>query len=195
MSLAQVIDGQATEIASPTVTHGDVQSSIATLLMWSEAERNAAGVYTIAEADVPPRHDVTSSRLVFDGSTVRRVVTTQPIPVRPYAVIIERDRRLSLGFDYNFGDVRGTHRIGTTPNDMIGWDEVTKATQALVAVGRETTPLTIVTDTGPATITAREWQDILVAAAVFRQPIWAASFALQAMSPIPEDFAADAYWG
>jgi hypothetical protein len=35
---------------------------------------------------------------------------------------------------------------------------------------------------------------VLVAAAQFRQPLWAASFVLQAMSPIPADYANDKYW-
>jgi hypothetical protein len=30
---------------------------------------------------------------------------------------------------------------------------------------------------------------------VFRQPIWAASFALETMNPIPSDYANNSYWG
>ncbi len=41
-------------------------------------------------------------------------------------VISERDRRLSLGFEYDFGNERGVHHIATTPEDMKGWDEVSK---------------------------------------------------------------------
>lgn len=109
-------------------------------------------------------------------------------------VVAERERRLGLGFDYDFGDERGVHRIGTTPGDMVGWDEVTKFANAMVALGDTTSTITIVTDTGPTTVTALEWQAVLVAAGVFRQPIWQASFMLQAMDPIPVDFAAAAYW-
>lgn len=110
------------------------------------------------------------------------------------AVEIERARRLAAGFDFAFGDARGVHRIGTTPSDLAGWDEVTTLAQAMINAGQPDGQITIVTDTGPANITATEWQSILIAAANFRQPIWAASFALQAMDEIPLDFAADGYW-
>jgi hypothetical protein len=109
-------------------------------------------------------------------------------------VIIERSRRLATGFDYHFGDARGVHRIGTTADDMKAWDEVTDAASAAITLGQTDKQIGIVTDTGPATITALEWQEILLAAADFRQPIWAASFTLQAMTPIPADYNADTYW-
>lgn len=109
-------------------------------------------------------------------------------------IVAERERRLSLGFNYNFGDARGIHAIGTTASDLAGWDEVTKATQAMIALGQPSATVDIVTNTGTATITAVEWQHVLLAAAAFRQPIWAASFALQTMSPIPTNYVADIYW-
>jgi hypothetical protein len=125
-----------------------------------------------------------------DGKTVvtRKVHRDQ--------VIEERSRRLGLGFDYDFGekDPRGVHRIGTTDADLVGWDEVSKIAQAAINLGASDTPITIVTDTGPAIVTALEWQSILVAAGQYRQPIWAASFALQAMDPIPQGFADDKHW-
>lgn len=120
-----------------------------------------------------------------------------PEPVRPGRkedVIAERARRLAAGFDYDFGDARGVHRIGTTEEDLRGWDEVSKGSSAAVALGMADSPIQIVTDTGPVTITAIEWQMILLAAAAARQPIWAASFALQMADPIPSDFADDSYW-
>jgi hypothetical protein len=43
-------------------------------------------------------------------------------------------------------------------------------------------------------VKAIEWQRVLVAAAAFRQPIWTASFALQAMETIPADVTDDRYW-
>ena len=58
-----------------------------------------------------------------------------------------------------------------------------------------TTPIAVVTDTGPIQVTPAEWQQVLLAAAAFGQPLWADSFALQAMNPIPTDHATnDAYW-
>lgn len=109
-------------------------------------------------------------------------------------VITERSRRLALGFDYGFSDSRGTHHIGTTPQDMIGWDEVTKLATALINAGDTTSTIGIVTDTGPTQVTAPEWNAILIAAGQFRQPIWHASFVLQKMNPIPADYTDDIYW-
>ena len=109
-------------------------------------------------------------------------------------VVAERVRRLALGFNYNFGDARGVHRIGTTESDMKGWDEVTTLANALIANGYVTQAISIVTDTGPCEVTPLEWQAVLLAAAQFRQPIWAASFAVQAMTPIPADYTDDQYW-
>lgn len=117
-----------------------------------------------------------------------------PKPITPAQVIAERSRRLALGFDYDFADTRGVHRIGTTPDDMRGWDEVTTWASAAIALGNGSSTLTVVTDTGPVTVTALEWQSILAAATAFRQPIWGASFALQAMEPIPQDYASDQHW-
>jgi hypothetical protein len=117
----------------------------------------------------------------------------EPAPVIDN-VIAERSRRLALGFDYDFGDKRGVHHIGTTEADLQGWDEVSKAAQAAINLGAADTKFEIVTDTGAATITAMEWQTILAAAAQHRQPIWAASFALQALEAIPANFKDDKYW-
>lgn len=104
----------------------------------------------------------------------------------------ERDRRIALGFSYDFGDARGVHHIGTTPADMIGWGEVSTYAGALLDMGDVTTTIAIVTDTGPCEVTAPEWRAIEVAAATFRQPIWARSFVLQAL--LPTDYATDAQW-
>ena len=117
---------------------------------------------------------------------------------------LERKRRLDLGFDYDFGftdppdntipDPRGVHRIGTTDEDMTGWREVIDLANALIDSGAGATQINIVTDTGPTAVTAFEWQSIMLAAGQARQVIWASSFALQAMDPIPDDYDADSYW-
>lgn len=126
--------------------------------------------------------------------------TPEPSPeavqaARRAQVQAECARRLAAGFDYDFGDPRGVHRIGTTRRDMDGWDEVTKFATALInASDTTTTTITIATDTGACQVTSMEWNAILIAAAAFRQPIWLASFALQAMDPIPADYASDSYW-
>ncbi|MFG1399817.1 hypothetical protein [Roseixanthobacter pseudopolyaromaticivorans] len=109
-------------------------------------------------------------------------------------VIAERDRRLSLGFDYDFGDARGEHHFGTTAEDMKGWNVVTQLAQALVSTGDASGTIHILTATGEADVTGIEWMSVLRAAGEFQQPIWQASFVLQATSPIPDDYADDIHW-
>jgi hypothetical protein len=104
----------------------------------------------------------------------------------------ERDRRLGLGFPYDFGDARGAHHIGTSPSDMIGWGEVSTYAGAMLDSGDVTTTIAIVTDTGPCVVTAPEWRAIEIAAAVFRQPLWARSFVLS--QSLPTDYTSDAHW-
>lgn len=141
--------------------------------------------------DAANRHRQMIAEWEAEGNTIPAY---SPPPPSAADVIAERERRLGLGFDYDFGDERGVHRIGTTPGDMVGWDEVTKFANAMVALGDTTSTITIVTETGPTAVTALEWQAVLVAAGMFRQPIWQASFMLQAADPIPADYADDAYW-
>lgn len=112
--------------------------------------------------------------------------------VRVEQVAAERERRLSLGFAYDFGDGRGVHQIGTTPADMVGWNEVSTYAGALLDSGDTTTKIAVVTDTGPVEVTAPEWRAIEIAAAQFRQPIWSRSFVL--MQTLPADYTADAHW-
>lgn len=109
-------------------------------------------------------------------------------------IVNERTRRLASGFYYTFPDERGTHLIGTSAADLIGWREVSEMAQAAINTGQPNAPIAVVTNTGPVTVTATEWQAVLLAAAAFRQPLWAKSFALQAMNPIPADYTADKYW-
>ncbi|MCZ7499380.1 MULTISPECIES: hypothetical protein [unclassified Agrobacterium] len=107
----------------------------------------------------------------------------------------ELDRRLALGFDYSFGDERGTHHLGTTPTDMKRWtEEVTPLSQAYLNMGQPDGQIGIKTETGPVAVTATEWQQILLAAGVHRQPIYQAYFALKDMAPIPADYASARYW-
>lgn len=112
----------------------------------------------------------------------------------PDQVAAERDRRLALGFTYAFGDARGSHRIGTTKADLDGWSEVSTYAGALLDSGDITTKIAIVTDTGPCEVTAPEWRAIEIAAAQYRQPLWAKSFALMTSNPIPADYTDDRHW-
>ena len=149
--------------------------------------------------EVPPPAFAAGERARWTGeSWVVEEIPSEPVPppASPTAadVAIERDRRLSAGFDFDFGDSRGVHRFGTTDADLRGWREVTDICAALLAKGEPAIAVRIATDTGETTVTAADWQSVLLSAGAFRQPIWRASFALQAMDPIPEDYADDAYW-
>lgn len=130
---------------------------------------------------------------VINGERVYYVRDREPEELLA-AIERERARRLTTGFDYNFNDERGVHRIGTTYADDIGWDKVTKLAGALIAAGSPGTQIAIVTDTGPVLISAMEWQHVLIAAGQFQQPIYAASFQVQAMNPIPQDVENSTYW-
>ena len=152
-----------------------------------EDGKESFGPYPASDGPTRSAHE----EFIANGGSVT-AYSAPPLTVDD--VVRERERRLSLGFDFNFGDARGIHRIGTTPADMSGWDEVSKATSAMISLGLGSQTIDIVTDTGPATVTAMEWQQILVAAAQFRQPIWAASFVIQNMSPIPTDYTDNSYW-
>ena len=131
----------------------------------------------------------------IETGAVYRIYPVVNVTVDIGQLHVERDRRLAGGFQHDFGDARGVHHFDTTPSDMVGWDEVSKLASALLAVGQITQQITIATRTGVTQVTPVEWQLVMIAAAQFRQPIWGASFVLEGMSPIPVDFANDAYWG
>ena len=162
------------------------------------------GVYLVpayATAKKPPVAPA-GKRAEFRSGSWQLVDYQSSAPVTPDAdppptindVAAERSRRLESGFDYDFGDLRGVHRIGTTEADMNGWSEVTAMANALIATGAGAAQITISTDTGNVSLTAIEWQSILLAAGAFRQPIWQASFVLQQMGPMPNDYKLDSYW-
>lgn len=130
-----------------------------------------------------------SAGTAFDGTNI---VITRLVTIDMVAA--ERNRRLAAGFNYDFGDARGVHHIGTTPADMDGWNEVTSYAGALRDAGDVTTQINIATNTGITHVTSAEWAAIELAAAQFRQPLWAKSFALMAQNPIPADYANDSYW-
>lgn len=109
-------------------------------------------------------------------------------------VAAERKRRLAMGFSFDFGDGRGVHVFGTTEADMMGWDEVTKVCDLIRRGVLDLTTISISTETGEAEVSPEDWDLVLAAAAAFRQPIWQASFALERLEPVPDDFADDAYW-
>ena len=164
--------------------------SVITHQSWTPAQRQAFGIYTV---DItPPAGHQWLGEITNNAGTPEPVY--EPIIITAADVVVERERRLTLGFDYDFADARGTHRIATTEHDMKGWEAVTKWAQAKHALGQDAATKTIVTETGPVDITPIEWYQIIDAGDAFQGPIWAASFALQAMDPIPTDYTDNSYW-
>jgi len=135
--------------------------------------------------------DIVERSLFKDGK-----ISAAPTPPPSDADIVrELDRRLAKGFDFNFGDDRGIHRIGTTEADMERWTkEVTPLATALLNLSQPDGKIAIRTDTGPVSVSAREWQTILLTAGTVRQPLYQAFFAIKSLSPYPADFAADFRW-
>lgn len=181
-------------------------SSLADLSWVAEQSFGFDGVGYWPVIDEVPEHDPEthgpdgswSLEVRAETKTVARIAGLALLPPPPPPsvddVIAERDRRLALGFEYDFGDARGIHHIGTTVQDMQGWDEVTKVAAAALATGNSALEIQIITDTGPTTVTAMEWQAILLASGAARQPLWQASFVLQLADPIPADYADDVHW-
>lgn len=135
--------------------------------------------------------DIAEGSLYRDGKIVE-APTPSPSDEQ---IVRELGRRLAKGFDFNFGDARGVHRIGTTQADMERWTkEVTPLATALLNLSQPDGKIAIRTETGTVTVTAREWQRILLAAGTVRQPLYQAFFNIKAMSPYPTDFAADYRW-
>jgi len=161
----------------------------------TEAERQAIGLASLTVEDTTGYTPGQKSETLSAETGVSRTYPSKTaIPITAAQVQVECARRLALGFDYDFADARGVHAIGTTEKDMEGWREVTDLANALVNTNDTSTTIGIVTETGPCAVTGAEWQAILIAAAAFRQPIWAYSFALQAQSPIPQDYTDDSHW-
>lgn len=171
---------------------GERRAPLQTILheSWTAEERAEFGIYVL---EIDPPDGTTWTGSVEESFGAPKLVY-DPIIITPAQVVQERTRRLALGFDYDFGDGRGIHRIGTTAQDMAGWNEVTQWANAMQGLGQHTAELTAVTDTGPVTITPADWHAIIAVAHAFRQPIWQASFVLQQMSPIPLDYRDGSYW-
>ena len=159
-----------------------------TLLHWTDASGQLWTVrYPLEDGQIPRQIQF----WIDAGNTIAPYTPPAPTVID---VQKERARRLALGFAYDFGDQRGVHHIGTTPADMEGWRDVIYYANALIDSGDTETQIGIVTDTGTTAVTAPEWQVIMLEAASVRQVLWASSFALQAMQPIPGDYADDSYW-
>ena len=145
--------------------------------------------------DIPNGDQVCSPEVdgVYGDYTLKPWMMDAPSPTVD-DVVLERSIRLAVGFDYDFGDDRGVHRIGTTESDMRGWAEVTDWSNSQTALGNTSATINIITDTGQVQIVPLDWMKILNSAGIFRQPIWEASFVLQKMNPIPDDYKDNKWW-
>lgn len=130
------------------------------------------------------------ARQVWNGHELLAAVPT------PEMLTEEVNRRLSLGFDYDFGDERGVHHFGTTPGDMTRWmQEVTPLAQAAMNMNKPDRIIGIKTDTGLVEVKASEWWLVLDAAAAWRQPLYSSYFALKSLPNLPADYATNnSYW-
>lgn len=83
MALSLVTNGSAVELPyGRDVQTGEIIHTYEGLLLWSEDERNAVGVFTIEESEeIPADCLVVSSSLEVDEGTVRRVIECEPIPL------------------------------------------------------------------------------------------------------------------
>jgi hypothetical protein len=159
----------------------------------TESERQEIGRATLIEEDTTGYTPGAPSDDLQSDGLHRTYPNKTAIPVTVEQVQAECARRLAAGFDYDFEDARGVHTIATTDKDMEGWREVTDIANARLATS-DTTAIGIATETGETQVTPLEWMDVLKAAAAFRQPIWAYSFALQAQDPIPQNYTDDEHW-
>lgn len=162
--------------------------------------------------DVAPPEPNPNNYLVFANGSWGYVLITapegpstpepqEPAPHEPPPpptiddVAAERARRIAVGFTYVFDDERGAHFFATTPDDMVGWGRVTTIKDALFQAGDDTTLIHIRSASGPLSVTGPEWNAILLyEAASFEQPLWQASFVIEDMDPIPDDYTDGKYW-
>jgi hypothetical protein len=188
-----------TEVINPRWADPEHKTLIATI---DGVEYSIPGEFNVTNLR-DEEDNLTGETRLTSGNPEMQMVLDSGVEIAEHAepaatqadVEAEQGRRLAEGFDFDFADSRGVHRIGTDEEDMKGWSEVTTIAQALINVGQPNQTISILTNTGPVNVTATEWQQVLLAAAAFRQPIFLGTFSLIMQDPIPEDYKTnDAYW-
>lgn len=139
---------------------------------------------TTTEVPAPAAHPLVEAAVRAGGYEVLELPAPPPLPAPSVddlkrMVEVERDRRLSVGFDFDFGDTRGVHRFGTTGSDRFGWAEVEGLAAAALDIGQASLPIAVRTDTGDLTIAAHEWPAVRLAGALALQPVWQASWTIK----------------
>lgn len=141
----------------------------------------------VAETPLAPNHILCSDDIeigfLYDGTDFSEPAPA-PEPSRSETELIDyvekrRKAKTSIGYNYDFGDARGVHTIGTTVKDRDGWDEVWRLSDSLIKKNQGTATLKIRTDTGETTITASEWPDIQAAGTLYFQPVYDASWTIK----------------
>lgn len=142
------------------------------------------GVQMIIPDDMSNRHRREIEEL---GVTIAAYVP--PAPTND-DVNAERQRRIVGGAVFN-----GIHVTGRD-QDIVNLTNLALAAQVRIA-GGDTTTLTTYRDGGNVDhdLTPSEVLDLWQQASARVSAIYAASWALKAMEPIPADFANDSYWG
>lgn len=128
MAYALLINGVATEIVSDTVASGDVHFSRVTMLMWSDGQRAARGIYPIVEdSPVPLGKRVASSSLSVSGNVITRVDVLENMPLADRKVAMQNAAddiwadKTYAGFTYNFGGDIGSRTLQTRLEDQARW--------------------------------------------------------------------------
>lgn len=127
---------------------------------------------------VPPRGgNGLYRRLLREGVAIAAYTpSTAELKARVDALLA---RRLACGFDHDFAGSRGVQRIGTTPKDRDGWDEVKSIADAAVQLGQPEFGITVRTDSGQVDIRADEWAAVQLSGAAAFRPCWQASWAVK----------------
>lgn len=122
MALAILRSGAPVEIPAgdSVTTDQGVQASYATLQIWSEPERNAFGVYTIAEPGDPPAGKiVVGTSLSISQGQVSRTATLADAPPAPVPqVVSDLQARLALQAAGLFGAVESAIASADTPTKI-----------------------------------------------------------------------------
>lgn len=143
MAIAVINDGVPVAIPhGQDVAHDGRLTSFASVQLWSEDERNEAGIFTIVEPEPAPEGQVVASTLleVHDGQVVR-LALYEPIPLEQAkaaahaAVVAKREAMFAAGFSPSSGPLEGHTLQVRNETDKINWLTSATSYSAAVAAG------------------------------------------------------------
>ena len=155
MTYARIISGAAEELTGAPInsTHTfqvdgedrteDVQFSYATMLLWSDAERAAHGIYPIIDDQIPSGKQMAGFSLSLDGTTVRRHWTLIDIPLdiikaqKVSRINMKRDDVLGGGYTVpsTISTALGGKVLQTRDGDRANWLTSQAVYSAAIAAG------------------------------------------------------------